>query len=119
MRKAAQAAGGDVAPWLRHLLRAITATDFPASWRAGEALRRGIPESCSHDSQAYGKRFMLRLHETTWETLERLSRHFDKSSAEIIRQLIAQVTLEDFPESWQLAAEHRPRPARAPEPVQE
>jgi hypothetical protein len=35
---------------------------------------------------------MLRLDERTWATLEGLARHFDKSSAEIIRQLIAQAS---------------------------
>jgi hypothetical protein len=48
---------------------------------------------------------MLRLDETTRETLERLARHFKKSSAEIIRQLIAQASPEDFPERWQLRVE--------------
>jgi hypothetical protein len=50
---------------------------------------------------------MMRLDGMTWETLERLSRHFDKSSAEIIRQLVAQATPEDFPERWQLAVRER------------
>jgi predicted transcriptional regulator len=107
VRKAAEADGVDVARWLRHLLRAITAIDFPASWRAGDAPRRGTTGGRSHNSRAYGQRFMLRLDETTRETLERLSRHFDKSSAEIIRQLVAQATPEDFPERWQLAVRER------------
>jgi predicted DNA-binding protein len=90
------------------MLREITAVDFPASWRAGEASRGGIPGGRSHDSRAYGKRFMLRLDDTTREKLESLSKHFKKSSAEIIRQLIAQATPEAFPTSWRLAvAEHR------------
>jgi hypothetical protein len=52
---------GYTASWLRHMLRAITAVDAPASWRAGDAPRRGTPGGRSHDSWAYGKRFMLRL----------------------------------------------------------
>jgi hypothetical protein len=84
VRQVAEAAGGEVAPWLRHMLREITVEDFPASWRAGDAPRQGSIGGRSHDSQAYGQRFMLRLDEPTREMLERLSRHFKKSSAEII-----------------------------------
>jgi hypothetical protein len=52
---------------------------------------------------------MLLLDETTRETLEGLSRHFKQSSAEIIRQLVAQADPEDFPESWQLRLEESQR----------
>jgi DNA-binding Lrp family transcriptional regulator len=56
---------------------------------------------------------MLRLDETTRETLEELSRHFKQSIAEIIRQLIAQATPEDFPQSCHLAVQEcRQRGAR-------
>jgi predicted transcriptional regulator len=113
VKRMAEAAGGDIAPWLRHMLREITVVDFPASWSAIDAPRRGIPEDRSHDSRTYGQRFMLRLDETTRETLEQLSRHFKKSSAEIIRQLVAQATPEAFPTSWHLAvAEHHPQDTR-------
>jgi hypothetical protein len=44
-------------------------------------------------------RFMLRLDEPTREMLECLSRQFKKSYAEIIRQLVAPASPEDFPES--------------------
>jgi hypothetical protein len=99
---------GYTAPWLRHMLREITAVDFPTSWCTGDAPRRGIPEGRSHDSRVYGRRFMLRLDEPTREMLEHLSRHFKKSSAEIIRQLVAQATPEALPVSWHLAVgEHR------------
>ena len=48
------------------------------------------------------------LMRPTREKLESLSKHFKKSSAEIIRQLIAQATPEAFPTSWRLAVgEHR------------
>jgi len=66
------------------MVREITVVDFPASWRAGDAPRQGIPGGHSHDSRAYGKRFTLRLDEPTREMLERLSRHFKKSRAESI-----------------------------------
>src|SRR5882724_9649200 len=33
MHKAAQAMGGNLATWLRHLMRQITIADFPASWQ--------------------------------------------------------------------------------------
>jgi hypothetical protein len=48
---------------------------------------------------------MLQLDASTRGRLEDLSHHFDRSHAEIIRQLIAQAKPGDFPESWQLAAE--------------
>jgi hypothetical protein len=36
-----------------------------------------------------------------------LVEHFDKPRAEVIRQLITQARPEDFPQSWQLAANER------------
>jgi predicted DNA-binding protein len=86
---------------LRHALRQVTSEAFPESWRAGTAGVR------SHDSQTYGQRFMLRLDESTSQKLQHLVEQFGMSRAEIIRQLIAQAKLEDFPESWQLEAEGR------------
>jgi hypothetical protein len=56
---------------------------------------------------------MLRLDTSTRAWLEDLFHHFDRSHAETIRQLIIQVKLGDFPESWQLAAEEN-RIRRAP-----
>jgi hypothetical protein len=47
------------------------------------------PAMRSRDSRYYGKRFMMRLDPETWKNIEELSAHFDKSIAEIIRQLIA------------------------------
>ncbi len=35
VRETAMAAGVDVAPWLRYLVRRVTRADFPASWREG------------------------------------------------------------------------------------
>ena len=61
----------------------------------------------SHDSRHYGKRFMMRLDDPTWEKLEAWSTHFDKSVAEIIRQLVAQAKIEDFPQAWQTAISPR------------
>jgi hypothetical protein len=58
----------------------------------------------SRDSRYYGKRFMMRLDPQTWEKLEGLSMHFDKSIAEVIRQLVAQAKLEDFPRTWPKAS---------------
>jgi predicted DNA-binding protein len=86
VQKAATAAGVTTAPWLRHMVRHIRLTDFPASWQAEHSDER------SHDSRRYGKRFMLRLDEPTWERLDALSTHFETSGAEIIRQLLAQAT---------------------------
>jgi predicted transcriptional regulator len=50
---------------------------------------------------------MLRLDETSLGKLDALAQHFDRSAADIIRQLIAQATTKTFPHSWQLAAEER------------
>jgi hypothetical protein len=101
VQKAAATHGAGVGPWLRHALRQVTTEAFPESWRAGMAGVR------SHDSQTYGQRFMLRLDESTSQKLQHLVEQFGMSRAEIIRQLIAQAKLEDFPESWQLEAEGR------------
>jgi hypothetical protein len=89
------------APWLRHQVRQITVTDFPASWQAAR------PTARSHESRVYGKRFMLRLDDLTWEKIEALVTHFDTSAAEIIRPLIARAEPEDFPPSWQTRAAER------------
>ena len=70
VEKAATAAGVHTAPWLRQMVRHITMADFPTSWQAEQ------PEERSHDSRVYGKRFMLRLDDPTWEKLDALSTHF-------------------------------------------
>ena len=94
-------------PWLRHMVRQIALTDFPASWQEAQAEER------SHDSRTYGTRFMLRLDHLTQEKLDALSAHFAKPAAAIIRQLIAQAEPNDFPPSWQMrAAEYHTRQAR-------
>jgi hypothetical protein len=54
----------------------------------------------SHDSVSYGNRFMLRLDETTQDTLDDMPKHVRKSIAEIIRHLVCQATLHAFPMSW-------------------
>jgi predicted DNA-binding protein len=104
VEKAATAAGVKAAPWLRHMVRQITVTDFPASWQEATPLER------SHDSHTHTERFMLRLDDLTREKLKDLSTHFDTSAAKIIRHLIAQATPDAFPKSWHVrAAEHRSR----------
>src|SRR2546427_2564786 len=55
VQKAATAAGVKGALWLRHMVRQITAADFPASWQ------EVTPRKRSRDSPTYGKRFMLRF----------------------------------------------------------
>jgi predicted transcriptional regulator len=72
-----------------------------ASWRAGDIAVR------SHDSGHYGRRFMLRLDDETLRKLETLTQTFQRSAAEVIRQLIAQARPETFPPSWRIAAEER------------
>src|SRR5215475_10749541 len=55
VEKAATAAGMNIAPWLRHMVRQMTITDFPAIWQEARSEER------SHDSRTYTERFMLRL----------------------------------------------------------
>jgi hypothetical protein len=109
VEQAAAAAGVKIAPWLRSMVREITLDDFPASWQEER------PRERSHDSRDYGKRFMMRLDDPTWEKVEELAMRFDKSAAEIIRQLVAQATPEDFPQAWQTAGSpKRSHPRREP-----
>ena len=42
VEKAATAAGMKIAPWLRHMVRQITITDFPASWQE-DTIRGALP----------------------------------------------------------------------------
>ncbi|HSF29889.1 MAG TPA: hypothetical protein VLK82_05380 [Candidatus Tectomicrobia bacterium] len=101
VEQAATAAGVKIAPWLRHMVRQITVTDFPASWQEATSEER------SHDSSDYDTRFMLRLDDASRTKLQELVERFAASKAEIIRQLIMQATPEAFPKSWQMrAAEH-------------
>jgi len=52
---------------------------------------------------------MLRLDETTAQKLQELVAQFGMARAEIMRQLVAQATPEDFPPSWHLAMTERRR----------
>jgi hypothetical protein len=105
VQKAATAAGVKALPWLRHMVRQITITDFPASWQ------EATPTERSHDSPIFTERFMLRLDTTSSCKLQALVDRFDVPKAQIIRHLIAQAKPEDFPKSWQMrtAARHLPR----------
>jgi predicted transcriptional regulator len=107
VEQAASAAGVNIAPWLRSMVRQITITDFPTSWEKERS------EEHSHDPRTYGTRFMLRLDETSQTKLQQLLQQFGASKAQIIRQPITQTTPEDFPKSWQMrAAEHSMPPIR-------
>ncbi|HEX9870074.1 MAG TPA: hypothetical protein VGC99_16065 [Candidatus Tectomicrobia bacterium] len=107
VQQAASAAGVNMAPWLRSMVRQITITDVPASWQEEPSGER------SHDSRDYDTRFMLWLDEPSCEQLQHLVVHFDVSKAKVIRQLIIQATPEDFPKSWHMrAAERRVQQAR-------
>jgi len=97
VQAAADAHHVTVASWLRQAMRQVTPEDFPSSWRAGDIAPR------SHESGYYGRRFQLRLDPDTQRKLGTLMQTFDRSAAEIIRQLIAQTTPEDFPQRWHMA----------------
>jgi predicted DNA-binding protein len=101
VQAAAAAHGADVAAWERHAMRQVTRDDFPPSWRAGETAPR------SHESGYYGTRFMLRLDNETLTKLAALMQTFDRSAAEIIRQLVVQANVKGFPPSWRMAVEER------------
>jgi predicted DNA-binding protein len=101
VQNAAAAAGVKTAYWLRHMVRQITITDFPASWQ------EATPPERSHDSRTYTERFMLRLDDPSQTKLQQLITQFGVSKAEIIRHLIAQAEPEDFPKSWHLRAAER------------
>jgi predicted transcriptional regulator len=101
VEKAANAASMKMAPWLRAMVRQITIADVPARWQAARSEER------SHDSRTYGTRFMLRLDSPSATKLQQLVRQFGTSKADIIRQLIAQATPEDFPNSWHMRAAER------------
>jgi Ribbon-helix-helix protein, copG family len=103
VQEASAAQGASMAAWVREAVRRVTRDDFPEIWRAGVIGVR------SHDSHTYGQRFMLRLDEITAQKLQELVEQVGRSRAEIIRQLVAQATLEAFPPSWQLAAAERQR----------
>jgi hypothetical protein len=110
VEKAATAAGMNIAPWLRHMVRQVTMADVPASWQEARSEKR------SHDSRTYTERFMLRPDEPSQTKLQQLVKQFGASKAEIIRQLIAQAEPEDFPASWQMKAIERPPPYAAEGP---
>jgi predicted transcriptional regulator len=101
VQDAADTHGVSVAAWLRHAMRQVTYSDFPPSWRTEE------PAPRSHESGYYRWKFGLRLDDETSRKLETLTAAFGRAAAEVIRQLIVQARPEDFPRSWQLAAEER------------
>jgi predicted transcriptional regulator len=102
VQEAAAAHGVSMAAWLRYAMRQVTINDFPESWRAGETGLR------SHESDYYDRKFGLRLDEVISRQLGVLTQAFHRPAAELIRQLIAQVKPEDFPQSWHLAVgEHQ------------
>jgi predicted transcriptional regulator len=110
VQEAAESHSVTVAAWLRQAMRQVTHKDFPPSWHA-EAARGGRPRS--HDSRYYGQRFMLRVDDETSTELGTLMQTFDRSAAEVIRQLIAQAMPDEFPPSWQIAVnEQRQRAAQ-------
>ena len=107
VKDAAQSAGVDVAPWMRHMMRRVTTADFPESWRAGKINGRKPEGQRSHDSRQYWKRFMLRLDDQVSARIEEFATYFGAPHAEVIRQLIMQATLDNFPQRWHLAVEER------------
>jgi hypothetical protein len=96
-QETAIAAAGDVAPWLRHMMRHVTVSDFPASWQAAArqaTSTAAVPWTArrSHDSREDDTRFMRRLDRPSQIKLDELVEHFGVSKAEAIGQLIVQAT---------------------------
>jgi hypothetical protein len=104
VQAAADTHGVSTVAWLRQAMRQVTPEDFPASWLAGDITSR------SHESGYSDRKFGLRLDAVTSQQLEVFTQTFDRSAAEIIRQLILQARPEDFPQSWRLAVEERRQP---------
>jgi hypothetical protein len=108
-----------VSSGLGHVVACVTAAEVPASWQprisAGEVeedLTRAARQS--HESRRYERRFMIRVDETTGRKLDALMQLFAQSAADIIRHLLTQATLEDFPQSWRVAAgERQPQEAQS------
>jgi hypothetical protein len=94
VQEAADAHEVSVAVWPPHAMRQVTRADFPTRWGTGATPIR------SHASGYYDRRFQLRLDPDTQTKLGTLMQTFDRSAAELIRQLIAQATPKDFPSSW-------------------
>jgi predicted transcriptional regulator len=109
VQEAAAAHGTSIAAWLREAMRRVALEDFPASWRVGETAGR------LHDSGHFDRKYQLRLDEATSRQLAALTHTFHRPAADVIRQLIAQATPEDFPPGWHLAVAERQR--RAVQPV--
>jgi hypothetical protein len=93
--------GVTMAAWLRYAMHQVTHKDFPLSWQAAETAPR------SHGSRSYHRPFRLRLDDETSTKLAILTQTFNRSAAEVIRQLIMQARPEDFPQSWYLARDER------------
>jgi hypothetical protein len=107
VQEAAESHGVTVAAWLRQAMRQVTLEEFPASWREGKSVPR------SHESGYYHRTFGPRLDAVTSHTLEVFTQTFDRSAAEIIRQLILQARPEDFPQRWRMRMqESQPREVR-------
>jgi predicted HicB family RNase H-like nuclease len=114
----AAASGVPVSTWLRHVMQHITPDDFRTNGppeitsedEEEDRTRRGLR---SHESQRYARRFMIRVDEATGRKLALFMQTFERPAAEIIRHLIAQATLEDFPRGWLLAAQERRLPCRS------
>jgi uncharacterized protein (DUF736 family) len=90
VQEAATAAGGDLAPGLRHMVRRISVADFPAGWQEERSGER------SHDSHDGDTRFMLRLDEPSRTKLQALVEHFDVSKADIFASSLPERLLKIF-----------------------
>ena len=101
VEKAAAGAGLKRAPWLRHMVRQFTSTNFP------ESRQEARLEERSHDSHTYDTRFMLRLDGSSHTKLQQLITQFGCSKANIIRHLITPAEPEDFPRIWHMQASER------------
>jgi hypothetical protein len=103
-QKASIAVGMHIARWPLSMVRQITLADFPASWQEATLEER------SHDSRTYGTRFIIRLDKISQTKLQQFITQLDTSKAQIIRQLLVQAKLEDFPKSWHMRAAERSMP---------
>jgi hypothetical protein len=85
-----------------HVLCQVTLANPPTHLQTGET------EPRPDDSRDYDQHCMLPLDDATREKLDAFSSHFSKPIADVIRQLVAETQVEDFPKSWHMAVEgHR------------
>jgi hypothetical protein len=93
--------GASMAACVREAMRQVTLEDFPPSWWASDSAPR------SHEAGYVRRKFGLRRDEETSRKLETLPQAQGRSAVEVVRQLIAHATPEDFLQNGHMAISAR------------